>query len=68
MAIDTVREALLEAAGIDAWDADEPHYVRSGDRIALTASAGDLFVVLALPDPTSSRAESIDFLRPDHRG
>ncbi|MFC0862868.1 GIY-YIG nuclease family protein [Sphaerimonospora cavernae] len=61
MAIDTVRDALLEAAGIDAWDADEPHYVRSGDRIALTASAGDLFVVLALPAPTSSRVEPIDF-------
>ncbi|MBG0815572.1 GIY-YIG nuclease family protein [Planomonospora sp. ID82291] len=61
MAIDTVRDALLEVAGIDAWDADEPHHVRSGDRIALTASAGDLFVVMALPHLTARRVEPIDF-------
>lgn len=57
IAIDAVRDALLEVAGIDAWDADEPHYIRSGDRIALTASAGDIFAVLALaPYGAESRA------------
>ncbi|XVQ86425.1 GIY-YIG nuclease family protein [Microbispora siamensis] len=61
IAIDAVRNALLEVAGIDAWDADEPHYVRSGDRIALTAAAGDLFVVLALPHVMAPRAEPVDF-------
>jgi hypothetical protein len=60
MAVETLREVLLEVAGIDAWDADEPYHVRSGDRIALTVSAGDLFVVLALPGPTAGRAEPID--------
>ncbi|GAA4092364.1 GIY-YIG nuclease family protein [Nonomuraea soli] len=61
LAIDAVRDALLNVASIDAWDADEPHHVRSGDRIALTASAGDLFVVLALPYLMAPRIEPVDF-------
>ncbi|MFB9677635.1 GIY-YIG nuclease family protein [Streptosporangium vulgare] len=61
IAIGAVRNALLEAAGIDGWDANEPYYVRSGDRIALTASAGDIFVVLALPHLMAPKVEPVDF-------
>lgn len=60
VAIDAVRDTLLEVAGIDAWDAEEPYYIQNGDRIALTASAGDIFVVLALPHPMALRTVPVD--------
>jgi T5orf172 domain. len=60
MAIDAVRNALLQVAGINAWDTDDPYYIRNGDRIALTASAGDIFVALALPHPMAPRTVPID--------
>jgi len=60
-AIDTVKDALLSVAGITAWESTEPHAIRRGDRVALTAEAGDLFVVLAYPSLLAKRAEAIDF-------
>jgi hypothetical protein len=63
-AIDAVKEALLNAASIAAWQSDEPHEVKRGDRIALTLEAGDLFVVLSYPDfrdLVARRAQPIDF-------
>jgi len=45
-AADTVRQASLDVAGIQAWDTEEPVMLRTGDRIALTLRASQVFVVL----------------------
>jgi len=60
-AIAAVKEALLTASSIAAWDSKEPHRVKHGDRIALTMKAGDLFAVLAYPAPMARHAQTTDF-------
>ena len=60
-AIAAVKEALLSASSISAWDSDEPHRVKHGDRIALTMKAGDLFPILAYPAPLAPHAQVTDF-------
>jgi T5orf172 domain len=60
-AIDAVKKALVSAASIAAWESDDPHKVKRGDRVALTMEGGDLFVVLAYPDLTACRAQPFDF-------
>jgi len=64
-AVESVRDALLDVAGIDAWSSGEIHRVRHGDRIALTVREGDIFVVLAYPALMSNRARPLD-LRQAH--
>jgi T5orf172 domain len=59
-AIAAVQEALLSTASIAAWDSEQPHKVKHGDRIALTTEAGDLFVVLTYPDLMAPRAQPTD--------
>jgi T5orf172 domain len=59
-AIEAVRDALLDAASIDAWQSEEPHRIRHDDRIALTTQAGDVFVVIAYPERDAKRALPLD--------
>ncbi len=60
IAIETVKDALLEAASIEKWNFEAPHRVRRGDRIALTTREGDVFVVLAIPHLLADRTEPVD--------
>jgi hypothetical protein len=59
-AINAVKEALLSASGIDAWDSEKIHTIKNGDRVAFTMQADDLFAVLSYPDLMASRAEPTD--------
>jgi hypothetical protein len=59
-AINVVREAMLEAAGIDVWQQPDPHYVKHKDRIALPLRLHDLLVVIAYPTIFSSSAQVAD--------
>ena len=56
LAIEAVRDALLDAAGLEAWSAGKVHQVRDGDQLALTVREGDMFVVLAYPSLLAERA------------
>lgn len=58
-AIDAIEQALLEAGGIDAWTGEPPKRIKSGDRVAVTLEAGQLFVVLSRPS-LSAEAEVFD--------
>lgn len=60
LAIEAVRDALLDEAGLAAWNSGKVHQVRDGDRVALTAARGDKFVVLAYPSREAERAEPVD--------
>jgi hypothetical protein len=60
LAIEAVRDALLDAAGLEAWSAGKVHQVRDKDRIALTVREGDMFVVLAYPSLLAERAVPLD--------
>lgn len=51
-AADAVRQAILDMAGIEAWDTDEPIMLRAEDRIALTLRVGQFFVVLPCQRPS----------------
>jgi T5orf172 domain len=46
VAVDAVRQAALDQAGIGSWQTREPVQLRHGDRIALTLRAGQMFAVL----------------------
>ena len=60
LATEAVRDALLDAAGLEAWSSGQVHQVRDGDRIALTVREGDMFVVLAYPSLLAERAVPLD--------
>ena len=60
LATEAVRDALLDAAGLEAWSSGQVHQVRDGDRIALTVREGDVFVVLAYPSLLAERAVPLD--------
>lgn len=60
LAIEAVRDALLDAAGLEAWSSGKVHQVRDGDQIALTVRDGDMFVVLAYPSLQAERAVPLD--------
>jgi T5orf172 domain len=60
LAVEAVRDAMLDAAGLGAWSAGKVHQVRDGDRIALTVQEGDMFVVLAYPSRAAERAVALD--------
>lgn len=60
-AIEAVRWAAIETSGIESWKSSERHSLRSGDRLALTLQAGQMFAVVAYPTVLSTRSEPIDF-------
>ena len=60
LAIEAVRDALLDAAGLEAWSAGKVHQVRDGDQLALIVREGDMFVVLAYPSLLAERAVPLD--------
>jgi T5orf172 domain len=49
VAIGAVRRAALEVAGSDAWTHKPIHHLRSGDRVALTLRARQIFVLIVYP-------------------
>ncbi|MFH8656290.1 GIY-YIG nuclease family protein [Streptomyces afghaniensis] len=49
IAVETVRECVLEVNGNDAWEVGEIHPIGGEDRIALSLEAGEVFVLLAQP-------------------
>jgi T5orf172 domain. len=57
-AIEAVRQALLDEAGIESWDVDAPISIRNGDRVALTLRASQIFALLEYPE--NSTAKPID--------
>jgi hypothetical protein len=51
-AIETVQMAATRVAGLGRWAAaDDYHSIRAGDRLSLTAMAGQLFLHVYYPDP-----------------
>jgi hypothetical protein len=60
LAVEALRDALAEQAGLAAWDSGKVHQVREGERVAVSAQAGDMFVVLAYPHRDAERAEPVD--------
>lgn len=60
LAIEAVRDALLDVAGLEAWSSGKVHQVRDGDRIALSVRDGDMFVVLAYPSRAAESAVPLD--------
>jgi hypothetical protein len=60
LAIEALRDALLDVAGLDAWSSGKVHQVRDGDRIALSVRDGDMFVVLAYPSRAAESAVPLD--------
>jgi T5orf172 domain len=62
VAIEAVGQAALEVAGIDAWAHQPIHRLRSGDRIALTLRAGQMFALVAYSDPLQLSAGSAEVL------
>ena len=50
VAIEAVRHATVEVAGILSWVASRPHLLRSGDRLALALEAGQVFALVSYPD------------------
>lgn len=60
LAVEAVRDALADEAGLAAWNSGRVHQVRDGDRIALTLREGDTFVVLAYPSESAERAVPVD--------
>src|SRR6185369_11180632 len=59
-AIDAVRSAMLNAAGVRAWTGSPIHRLRGKDRVALSLRTADVFVLLAYPDLTSPASEILD--------
>ena len=59
-AIEAVRLAAVDAAGIAAWDDGTTVYVKRGDRIALTLEAGQIFALMSFPNILSPSAKVVD--------
>ncbi len=59
-AIHAVRAALLDVAGIDAWTAGEPNFVKHSDRLALILEAGQIFARLHYSDFLSKAPDVVD--------
>lgn len=64
-AANTVQDALLDVAGLEAWspgwpESVERYFIRPRDRVALHLEAGDLLAVLARPGLTAREAEPLD--------
>jgi hypothetical protein len=59
-AVEAVQLAAVEVAGIASWESAERHQLRSGDRIALTLEAGQVFALVAYPSWIACRAKLVD--------
>lgn len=60
IAIEAVRTALVEAAGLNAWGGNEEYAIADRDRIALTLEANDLFAVFERPHLTARTTDLVD--------
>lgn len=60
LAVETVKNTLLDVASIYRWNFEEPQRVREGDRIALSMEQGDLLIPLAFPHLVSDSSEPVD--------
>lgn len=49
-AIEAVRLAAIDVAGINSWASPGPHVLRSEDRLALSLEAGQIFALISYPD------------------
>jgi hypothetical protein len=58
-AIETIRIAAVEEGGIDRWKSATPHYLRTGDRLALSLEAGQTFCHLYYKDEMALLAGKI---------
>jgi T5orf172 domain len=63
-AINAVRHALLDVAGIDSWKRSGTHFLTNGDRASLTLKSGQIFALLSYRSLTDmmggGNAEIID--------
>ncbi|MGW6197287.1 GIY-YIG nuclease family protein [Kribbella sp. NPDC055110] len=59
-ATDAVRTALVQAAGLSAWDSDEEYMIADGDRVALTLEANDLFALFSRPHLMARTTDLVD--------
>ena len=62
-AIEAVRLAMVEGAGITSWHGPQRHHLQSGDRLALALEAGQTFALISYPDMgdlLAGRAKIID--------
>lgn len=67
-AVEAVRLAAVEVAGIASWESAERHQLRSGDRIALTLEAGQVFALVAYPSLFACRAKLVDLWQAHSNG
>ncbi len=61
LAIDAIRLAAIEIAGIDSWRSDVPHMLKRGDRITLMLEEGQTFGLTSYESIFSTQAKIIDF-------
>jgi hypothetical protein len=66
-AIEAVRLAAIEAAGIASWKSPQPYRLKTGDRLALTLEAGQSFALLSYKS-LFSPPEPIDFWQAHSHG
>ena len=70
-AVEAVRLAALEIAGIESWQSSEPHILRSGDRLALSLESGQVFGLISyqnLESILTAHAEFIDLWQAHSNG
>ena len=62
-AVDAVRRAAVEAAGIGSWESPTQHLLKLGDRLALTLESGQVFALIgyhSFDDILAGKANIID--------
>lgn len=59
-AIEAVRLAAVEVAGIESWTAPQIIQLKNDDRLALSLEAGQIFALMSFPDIISDQAELVD--------
>jgi hypothetical protein len=60
VAIDAVRNALPQTAGLNAWEGNEEYMIADRDRVALTLEAHDLIAVFSRPHLTARTTDLVD--------
>lgn len=60
LAIDAIRLAAIEVAGIDSWHSDAPNMLKHGDRITLMLEEGQIFGVTSYENMFSTQAKILD--------
>lgn len=68
IAIETVRLAAIESAGIDSWQSTRPIKLSSGDRLSLSLEDGQAFALIALPHALSNELDVIDIWQAHSNG